>query len=79
LLVMHLSYGASQARAVIRHFPAGLWSVVAYSLTVSYAYPAFGLLPGTLLGFAAATAVLALRFLLPVFSPRRQPVASRSG
>jgi hypothetical protein len=76
LLVMHRSYGPAQARAVIRHFPAGLWSVVAYSLTVAYAYPVIGLLHGTLLGFAAATAVLAMRFLRPGFLPRRQAAAS---
>jgi len=77
LLVMHISHGSAQARSIIRHFPAGLWSVVAYSLAVSSAYPAFGLLPGTLLGFGAATAVLALRFLTPVFLPRRQSAVSR--
>lgn len=79
LLVMHYSYGAVQTREIIRHFPAGLWSVVAYSLTVSVAYPVFGLLPGTLLGFAVATAVLALRFLRPGFPLRRQPAGSGSG
>lgn len=76
LLVMHLGQGPAPARAVIRHFPAGLWSVVAYSLTVSSAYPALGLLPGTLLGFAAATAVLALRCLPAGLLPRRRPVVS---
>lgn len=79
LLVMHSTYGAAQTREVIRHFPAGLWSVVAYSLTVSVAYPTIGLLQGTLLGFAVATAVLALRFLHPGFPLRRQSVGSGSG
>lgn len=79
LLVMHYSFGSAQTREIIRHFPAGLWSVVAYSLTVSAAYPALGLLPGTLLGFAVATIVLALRFLRPGFLLRRQPAGSGSG
>jgi len=76
LLVMHLGHGPAQARAIIRHFPAGLWSVVAYSLTVASAYPALGLLPGTLLGFAAATAVLALRYFPVGLLSRRRLIAS---
>ena len=40
---------------VIKHYPAGLGSLLCYALVVSLTYASLGLWPGTLLGFAAAT------------------------
>jgi len=60
VLIVHLHLGAACARAVLSHFPMGLWSVFCYSLTLSVAYPRFGLHAGTLLGFGVATIVLLL-------------------
>lgn len=60
LLMIHLQYGSSHADTILSHFPAGLWSVLSYSLTVAHAYPAYGLFYGTLCGFAVATVCLLL-------------------
>ena len=40
---------------MIKHYPAGLGSLLSYTLCVSLAYPVLGLGLGTLAGFAAAT------------------------
>ncbi len=59
-LIVHLHFGAACARSLLSHFPVGLWSVFCYSLTLSVAYPRFGLHAGTLIGFGVATIVLLL-------------------
>lgn len=58
LLILHTTYGAEQAYTVIKNLPSGLWSLVLYSLTVSYTYPNFGIYWGTLIGFGVATVYL---------------------
>lgn len=75
VFLLHREYGAETARAVLGNFPYGLWSVIAYSLTVSLLYPLYGVVWGTLLGFAVATAVLAIMGIKPLIlywkSPRQ--------
>lgn len=58
LLILHTTYGARQAHAVIKNLPTGLWALVSYSLTISLAYPILGIYQGTLLGFGVATVYL---------------------
>jgi len=58
LVILHLTQGAAPVATVIKHYPAGLGSLVCYALVVSLTYATLGLWPGTLLGFAAATAWL---------------------
>jgi hypothetical protein len=60
VFLLHREHGPETARTVLGNFPYGLWSVIAYALTVSFAYPMYGVILGTLLGFANATAVLAV-------------------
>lgn len=60
VLLLHRQYGPAPARTILMNFPYGLWSVIAYALTVSFAYPEFGVFPGTAIGFSAATIVLLL-------------------
>jgi hypothetical protein len=38
-LLLHREYGPEKARTVLENFPYGLWSVIAYALTVSLLYP----------------------------------------
>ena len=40
---------------MIKHYPAGLGSLLSYTLCVSLTYATLGLLWGTLLGFVVAT------------------------
>lgn len=58
LIIMHVSYGREAARTVIKHYPAGLGSLMAYALVIALSYPVAGLGWGTLAGFAAATVYL---------------------
>ncbi len=60
LALIHLNYGARRAHTVLKNFPRGLWTVLAYSLTISWAYGRFGVFLGTLIGYSVATAVLLL-------------------
>lgn len=55
LIILHLSHGAAPTATVIKHYPAGLGSLLGYALCVSLTYPAWGLALGTLAGFCVAT------------------------
>lgn len=55
LVILHLTHGAAPVATVIKHYPAGLGSLLCYTLCVSLVYVPLGLVWGTLLGFAAAT------------------------
>lgn len=58
ILIVHLTYGGQQAHTVIKNVPTGLWALVFYSLTVSFAYPRLGIYYGTLASFGVATVYL---------------------
>ena len=64
ILILHSTYSAEQAHTVIKNVPNGLWSLVLYSLTISFTYPRFGIYWGTLIGFGVATIYLLLFALL---------------
>ena len=65
ILIVHITYDAQHVHTIIKNFPLGLGSLIAYSLTVSLGYPRVGIYWGTLLGFTVATAyLLAFRFVL---------------
>ncbi|MEN8687481.1 MAG: hypothetical protein AB1Z51_01045 [Desulfuromonadales bacterium] len=66
VLLLHREYGPETAQSILGNFPYGLWSVIAYALTISLAYPLYGVVWGTLLGFANATAVLAVMGTKPL-------------
>ncbi|PLX81064.1 MAG: hypothetical protein C0616_06295 [Desulfuromonas sp.] len=72
VFLLHREHGPKMVHVVLGNFPYGLWSVIAYSLTVSLLYPLYGVILGTLLGFAAATAVLAIMGIRPFLSFSRQ-------
>ncbi|MGM1053875.1 MAG: hypothetical protein ACQEXO_16020 [Pseudomonadota bacterium] len=55
LVILHLTHGPGPVATVIKHYPAGLGSLLSYTLCVSLAYPVLGLGFGTLAGFAVAT------------------------
>lgn len=55
LVMLHASYGAAPAATVIKHYPMGLGALLGYTLCVSLTYASWGLVPGTLTGFAIAT------------------------
>jgi hypothetical protein len=71
VFLLHREHGPDTARTVLENFPYGLWSVIAYSLTVSLLYPLYGVIWGTLLGFAVATAVLAIMGIKPLLAYRK--------
>jgi hypothetical protein len=55
VLIIHHTYGAEQAHTIIKNLPTGLWALVLYTLTISFAYPHWGIYWGTLAGYAVAT------------------------
>jgi hypothetical protein len=58
LLIIHLTYGSSQAHTILKNVPKGLGSLVFYSITISFAYPALGIYWGTLIGLVVASVYL---------------------
>jgi hypothetical protein len=73
VFLLHREYGPETAQSILRNFPYGLWSVIAYALTVSLVYPLYGVIWGTLLGFAVATAVLATIGIKPLLTYLKSP------
>ncbi|KAF0181954.1 MAG: hypothetical protein FD164_1442 [Nitrospirae bacterium] len=59
MLIIHTTYDVRHVHTIIKNFPLGLGSLIVYSLFVALTYGSLGLLWGTLLSFAAATAYLA--------------------
>jgi hypothetical protein len=55
LVILHLTHGGATVAAVIKHYPAGLGSLLCYALCISLTYDSLGLTVGTLIGFAVAT------------------------
>ena len=84
ILIIHTTYHAEQAHTVIKNVPTGLWSLILYSLTISFVYPRIGIYWGTLASFAIATVYLLglaaagarLRAAQPK-PPQSEPVQSR--
>jgi len=73
VFLLHREHGPETARTILGNFPYGLWSVIAYALTVSLVYPIYGVVWGTLLGFAVATVVLAIMGIKPLLTYWRSP------
>ncbi|MBZ9540099.1 hypothetical protein KGQ90_14315 [Modicisalibacter tunisiensis] len=72
LVILHLTHGAGPTATVIKHYPAGLGSLLSYALCVSLTYDEWGLAAGTLAGFAAATLWLLVWTRLQALHRRRQ-------
>ena len=66
-VILQMTYGSEAVHTVIKNVPAGLPSVVAYSLAVSVAYPALGVWWGTVAAYAAAFVYLGAYFWLRNF------------
>jgi hypothetical protein len=60
LALIHMNYGAQRAHTVLKNFPRGLWTVLAYSITISLTYERFGVFLGTAIGYLVATIILLL-------------------
>lgn len=60
ILIVNLTYGTKYVHTIIKNFPTGLGSLIAYCLTVSAVYPLWGIYYGTIVSFAAATAYLVI-------------------
>jgi hypothetical protein len=57
-MLIHLNYGAQRAHTVLKNFPRGLWTVLAYSVTIFLTYGRFGVFLGTAIGYLVATTML---------------------
>lgn len=76
LVILHLTHGAAPVATVIKHYPAGLGSLLCYALCVSLTYPTLGLALGTLAGFAVATLWLLMWTRLQAWWQRRRLMPS---
>ncbi|SHF76144.1 hypothetical protein SAMN02745148_03470 [Modicisalibacter ilicicola DSM 19980] len=74
LVILHLTHGAAPVATVIKHYPAGLGSLLWYALCVSLTYATLGPALGTLLGFVVATLWLLLWMRLQVWWQARRSV-----
>jgi hypothetical protein len=55
LVIIHWTYGWPQAQTVIKNYPLGMGSLVAYSVAVAVAYPRLGVMIGTFFAFMVAS------------------------
>lgn len=60
LIILTYTYGPGPGQGVVKHIPRGLWALMAYTLTIWLAAPAWGVLWSTLAGLAAALLLLGL-------------------
>jgi hypothetical protein len=55
MLIVHMTYDKAHVHTIIKNFPPGLGSLIAYGASVSCFYPAWGVGWGTLMAFGIAT------------------------
>ncbi len=79
MLIVHMTYDKSHVHTIIKNFPLGLGSLIAYTASVSLLYPAVGVGWGTLLSFGAATAYLLAYGAVLQHMRRRLGESNRSG
>lgn len=58
MLIVHMTYDKAHVHTIIKNFPLGLGSLVAYGMTVAFLYPSWGVGWGTLAAFGIATLYL---------------------
>lgn len=58
LVIIHFSYEPQHVHSIIKNLPKGLGSLICYLVIIHYAYPAYGLYFGTVLGFFGSTLYL---------------------
>jgi hypothetical protein len=58
LLIVHMTYDKAHVHTIIKNFPPGLGSLIAYGVSVTHFYPVWGVGWGTLIAFGIATLYL---------------------
>jgi hypothetical protein len=58
LVIVHFTYSTQHAHTIIKNFPIGLGSIIAYSLAVLFTYPRYGIVAGTAISLGIATIYL---------------------
>jgi hypothetical protein len=73
MLIVHMTYDKAHVHAIIKNFPLGLGSLVAYGMAVAFLYPSWGVGWGTLTAFGIATLYLLVygAFVARWLRPRR--------
>jgi len=64
MLIIHFTYSKTYVHTIIKNFPAGLGSLIAYSLTVAIVYPVCGIYVGTFISFTMATIYLLIYYFI---------------
>ncbi len=58
VVIIHATYGADRAHAILKNVPTGLYSLVTYSIAVFAFYPVAGIFLGTAMAYGLATVCL---------------------
>jgi len=58
MLIIHYTYDKKHVHTIIKNFPIGIFSLIAYSLSISIVYPLYGIYFGTLISFGIASVYL---------------------
>jgi len=71
LIILQHTYGPAPGLAVIKNIPRGLWSLLAYTLSLAFLEPKTGVAWATCLSLAAAGAVMLVTVRAGRFAPGR--------
>ncbi len=64
LVILHARHGPGPVGMVVRHYPFGILSLLVFTVSVRWAFGAFGMGLGTLIGLGASLVYLSLASLL---------------
>lgn len=77
--IIHFTYGPQHAFTIVKNVPRGLASLICYCITVSLAYPVYGVYSGTLMAYGAAAVYLLLIQFGTNFIAAVRPAAAKRG
>ncbi len=64
LVIMHSTYGPTQAHTIIKNYPLGIGALMTYVISVSFTYPTLGIPLGTFVSFGFATLYLLIFYFI---------------
>lgn len=78
MLIIHFTYDKEHVHTIVKNVPRGLGAVIMYIVTVSFAYPAYGIYAGTALSFLMATVYMLGYFYAVTKLPAKLSLESRN-
>lgn len=78
VFIIHASYRTEHVWTILKNVPRGLGAIVVYAFVIALAYPRHGIWLGTIEGYLAAFAYLALLHLPMMLRTASQPASGRN-